>query len=51
MKKKFDAVAFMREARERLSREWDSKPRGEQIEYLRRKYARPPQKTRRPRPD
>ncbi len=38
MTKKFDAVAFMREARERLEREWQGKPREEQIRYLREKY-------------
>lgn len=39
MKKTFDAVAMMREARKRLADEWQGKPRQEEIESLRRKYA------------
>lgn len=39
MKKTFDAVAIMREAREKLACEWDDKPREEQIALLRRKFA------------
>jgi len=38
MTKKFDAVAFMREARERLEREWQDKSREEQIRQLKEKY-------------
>lgn len=37
-KKTFDAVAFMRQARERLEREWQDKPRAEEIVFLRTKY-------------
>ena len=39
MKKTFDAVAVMREAREKLTREWQDKPREEEIQALRRKFA------------
>lgn len=39
MKKKFDAVALMREARKKVTDEWEGKPREEEIESLRRKYA------------
>ena len=37
-KKTFDAVAVMREAREKLAAEWESKPRQEEIDSLRGKY-------------
>ena len=37
-KKRFDAVALMREARQRIEAEWAGKPRSEQIEYLRKRY-------------
>jgi hypothetical protein len=40
MKKTLDAVAVMREARQKLADQWQDKPREEEIEYLRRKYAR-----------
>jgi hypothetical protein len=39
-KKSFDAVEYMRKARERLSEEWEEKPRSEEISYLREKYGR-----------
>ena len=39
MKKTFDAVAVMREARQKLAGEWAGKPREQEIESLRRKYA------------
>jgi len=39
MKKTFDAVSVMREVRRKLSEEWENKPRGEEIDSLRRKYA------------
>ncbi|MDD3927274.1 MAG: hypothetical protein PHT33_11520 [bacterium] len=39
MKKTFDAVVVMREARKKLANEWECKPRKEEIEALRRKYA------------
>lgn len=39
MKKTFDAVAVMRAAREKLSSEWEDKPREEEIETLRRRFA------------
>lgn len=39
-KKSFDAVEYMRKARERLSEEWEQKPRSEEIRYLREKYGR-----------
>jgi hypothetical protein len=38
MKKTFDAVAVMRDAREKLAAEWEGKPRQEQVETLRKKY-------------
>ena len=38
MKKTFDAVAVMREAREKLADEWQGKPREEEIETLRRQF-------------
>jgi hypothetical protein len=37
-KKTFDAVATMRQARQRLAEEWENKPRKEEIDSLRRKY-------------
>jgi hypothetical protein len=39
MKKTFDAVAVMREAREKLAAEWEGKPREQEIESLRRKHS------------
>jgi hypothetical protein len=39
MKKTFDAVVIMREARQKLADQWERKPRKEEIESLRRKYA------------
>jgi len=39
MKKTFDAVAVMREARQKLTARWENKSRAEEIESLRRKYA------------
>jgi hypothetical protein len=44
MKKTFDAVATMREARKKLAEEWQDKPREEEIEYLRSKYGGPTKK-------
>jgi len=44
-KKRFDAVAFMRKARERIEKEWAEKPRSEEIEYF--KKVRPGMKRRR----
>lgn len=38
MKKTFDAVAVMREARRKLTEEWESKPRKDEIDLLRRKH-------------
>lgn len=38
MKKTFDAVAAMREARTKLAAEWSDKPRQEEIDSLRQKY-------------
>jgi len=40
VKKKFDAVELMRNARERLAREWAEKPRSEEIAYLQGKYGK-----------
>lgn len=37
-KKTIDAVKMMREAREKLSRDWEGKPDAE-ISYLRKKYS------------
>ncbi|MDO8684527.1 MAG: hypothetical protein Q7N50_13745 [Armatimonadota bacterium] len=39
MKKTFDAVFVMREARKKLAEDWENKPREEEINSLRRKYA------------
>ena len=39
MKKTFDAVAVMRRARQRLAQDWENKPREEEIQFLRQKYA------------
>ena len=39
MKKTFDAVAVMREARGKLAGEWENKPREEEIDSLRKKYS------------
>lgn len=39
MNKTYDAVAAMREAREKLAEEWSDKPREQEIEALRQKYA------------
>ena len=39
MKKTFDAVAIMREARRKLAERWEGKPREKEIESLRQKYA------------
>ena len=39
MKKTFDAVAIMREARQKLADEWNANPREQEIESLRKKYA------------
>lgn len=47
MKKTFDAVAVMREAREKLSDQWQGRPREEEIETLRRKFAGLPGKKKR----
>ncbi|MHB9036864.1 MAG: hypothetical protein ACYC64_09360 [Armatimonadota bacterium] len=38
-KKTFDAVMIMREAREKLAVQWEGKPREEEVQTLRRKYA------------
>ncbi len=38
-KKTLDAVAVMREARQKLADQWEGKPREEEIETLRLKYA------------
>lgn len=35
-KKTFDAIAFMREARQRLEDEWANKPRSEEIEHFKK---------------
>lgn len=37
-KQTFDAVATMRQARQRLAEEWENKPRQEELDSLRRKY-------------
>jgi len=39
MKKTYDAVGVMREAREKLADQWSDKPREQEIEALRQKYA------------
>ena len=41
MKKTFDSVQFMRQARENLSREFADKPRSEEIKSLREKHPIP----------
>ncbi len=38
MKKTFDSVKFMRQAREKLSREFAGKPVSEEIKLLREQY-------------
>ena len=38
MKKAFDSVSVMRDARRKLAEEWESKPREDEIDSLRRKY-------------
>ncbi len=38
--KTFDSVAYMRKARERLSKEWEQKSSSDEIRYLREKYGR-----------
>ncbi len=41
MKKTFDSIEFMRQAREKLSREYADKPRSEEIKSLREKHPIP----------